>query len=1013
VAFRQRSCLLGVLLSIARALTGAPEPAGSPEFFESRVRPILANNCYGCHTNSKLGGLRLDSREAMLTGGSSGAALIPGDPEKSLLIKAVVQTGDLKMPKGGKLKQGEIDDLTAWVKAGAIWPAEKPAVTSSKSSEYTIAPEQRAFWSYQPLHATPPPEVRNAKWAKSPIDHFILARLEKDAMKPVAAADKRTLIRRATLDLVGLLPTPKEIEDFEKDQSADAFAKVVDRLLESPHYGERWGRVWLDVARYGEDDYRSLDPMRRGYNPYPNAYLYRDWVIQAFNNDLPFDQFVKAQLAADSMDEKIRYRMLPALGFLGQGLWFYDNGAVEVTRADERHDRVDVVSRGFLGLTAGCARCHDHKYDPIPQKDYYSLAGVFASSVYNEYPQAPKSVTAEYDAQEKKIKDKEKLLNEITQEESAHLAETLALQIAKYMQAGWRVTGEPKDPLAKVVEEEKLDYELLDRFVKFLAKPPRFYPYLEAWQAMIKKGGTKEQAKKLAEGFQSLVTEVMFDKRAMKEENEIIVAKSLPGTKKKERAMKPSDFVTNDDFCPGCGLELKTLPVDRMNLWTDIFQRDLNGEDPMQNFRNMTPGLLAFRGWGMERQLSPERHAYLEALRNDIEAAKKALPPKYPFIHGVRDADQMVDLPVSLRGSPYNLGETQKRHFLSILADGKPEAFQHGSGRLELAESIVRQPIAMRVYVNRIWKAHFGTGIVDTPSNFGFAGERPTNPALLEYLAQFFVDHNHSTKKLHREIMLSAVYQLSAADNADNFAKDSGNRLYWRANRHRMDAEQIRDSLLLAAGNLESKMFGPSADLEPSYSRRTIYGKVSRYHLDEYLQLFDFPSPMISAEKRFATNVPLQRLFFMNSDFVQQEGELLARRVADEPDTPARIQKAYALLYGRPATPEEVKTGVEYLRTEPMKAYEESKAKDKEKKDRPKVEGAEKEAPAEMKVETKDEPATEAAGGAMPMGEGMMAGMGGRRGAAPAAPKKPMLPVTVWGRYAKILMSSPEFTFIN
>ena len=991
---------------MASSLAAAPEPPSSPGFFESRIRPLLANNCYGCHANSKLGSLRLDSREAMLAGGSSGAALIPGDPEMSLLIKAVVQGGDLKMPKGGKLKQAEIDDLIAWVKAGANWPAEKPAVTSNKSGEYTITPEQRAFWSYQPLHATPPPEVRNTKWAKSPIDRFILARLEKDGMKPVAAAGKRTLIRRATLDLVGLPPTPKEIEDFEKDQSPDAFARVVDRLLDSPNYGERWGRVWLDVARYGEDDYRSLDPMRRGYNPYPNAYLYRDWVIQAFNHDLPFDQFVKAQLAADSMDEKIRYRMLPALGFLGQGLWFYDNGAVEVTRADERHDRIDVVSRGFLGLTAGCARCHDHKYDPIPQKDYYSLAGVFASSTYHEYPQAPKSVTAEYDAQEKKIKDKEKLLNEITQEESAHLAETLALQIAKYMQAAWRITGEPKDALPKVVEEEKLDYELLDRFVKFLAKPPRFYPYLEAWQAMIKKGGSKEQAKKLAEEFQSLVTEVMFDKRAMKEENEIIVAKSLPGTKKKERAMKPSDFVTNDDFCPGCGLELKTLPVDRMNLWTDIFQRDLNGEDPMQNFRNMTPGLLAFRGWGLERQLSPERHAYLEALRNDIEAARKALPPKYPFIHGVRDADQLVDLPVSLRGSPYNLGETQKRHFLSILTDGKPEAFQHGSGRMELAEAIVRQPIAMRVYVNRIWKAHFGTGILDTPSNFGFAGERPTNPALLEYLAQFFVDHNFSTKKLHREIMLSAVYQLSADDNTANFAKDSGNRLYWRANRHRMDAEQIRDSLLLAAGNLESKMYGPSADLEPSYTRRTIYGKVSRYHLDEYLQLFDFPSPMISAEKRFATNVPLQRLFFMNSDFVQQEGELLARRVAAEPDTPARIQKAYALLYGRPATPEEVRAGAEYLRSEPMKAYEENKAKEKEKKDRPKKE----EAPAEVKDEATT---TGAAGGAMPMGEGMMAGMGGRRGAAPAEPKKPMLPVTVWGRYAKILMSSPEFTFIN
>ncbi len=215
--------------------------------------------------------------------------------------------------------------------------------------------------------------------------------------------------------------------------------------------------------------------MRRGYNPYPNAYLYRDWVIQAFNNDMPFDQFVKAQLAADLLDEKIRHKMLPALGFLGQGPWFYDNGSVEVTRADERHDRVDVVTRGFLGLTVACARCHDHKYDPIPQKDYYSLAGVFANTVYHEYPQVPKAIAAEYDAQEKKIKAKEKLVAEITQNESAALADALTLQISKYMVAAWHVTGEPKDPIYKVVEEEKLDYELLDRFVRFLAKPPKFY----------------------------------------------------------------------------------------------------------------------------------------------------------------------------------------------------------------------------------------------------------------------------------------------------------------------------------------------------------------------------------------------------------------------------------------------------------------------------------------------------------------------------------------------------------
>ena len=236
-----------------------------------------------------------------------------------------------------------------------------------------IAPERRKFWRLQPIQDVQPPAVKDTKWAKSTIDKLVLAQLEKEGLKPVHPANRHDLLRRATLDLTGLPPTPEEIAAFEKDTSPDAFAKVVDRLLASPHYGERWGRVWLDVARFGEDDYRSLNPNPRGYHPYPNAYVYRDWVIQAFNDDMPYDQFVKAQLAGDLLDEKTRYKTLPATGFLGLGPWYYDNGAVEVTRADERHDRVDVVTRGFLGLTVACARCHDHKYDPIPQTDYYSL----------------------------------------------------------------------------------------------------------------------------------------------------------------------------------------------------------------------------------------------------------------------------------------------------------------------------------------------------------------------------------------------------------------------------------------------------------------------------------------------------------------------------------------------------------------------------------------------------------------------------------------------------------------
>ena len=979
------------------------------DFFETRVRPILATECFSCHSDSQLGGLRLDSREAMLKGGKSGPAIVPGDADKSLLMSAVRQTGTLKMPKGGKLTPDQIEAIAQWIRTGAVWPAAGRTPVAAKG-ELIIDPARRAFWSFQPFHPTPAPSVKNIRWPKAEIDRFILSRLEKEGLAPVGPADRRTLLRRATLDLTGIPPTAEEIEAFENDKAPDAFAKVVDRLLASPQYGERWGRLWLDVARYGEDDYRSLDPMGRGFAPYPHAYLYRDWVVRAFNDDLPYDQFVRAQLAGDQMDERSRVRTLPALGFLGQGPWFYDNGAVEVTRADERHDRIDVVSRGFLGLTVGCARCHDHKYDPIPTKDYYAMAGIFASTTYKEYPQAPQSIVEKYTDLEKKLKNKEKLLGESLQTEGKQLSEGLTLQASKYMQAVWRVGGEPKEDINDVIEKSKLDYELMQRWIRFLARPPRYYPYLKDWQAMMQKGGTAPEAKKLADEFQTLLQDVLFERKDLKEQNDIIIAKSLSGTKPKEPLFKPNEFVTNDDFCPSCSVETKAMPLERTNLWVDVYVRDL--DDPMlpgviQKFK---PGLLAFRGWGLERQLSAERRAYLTALREDIESFRKSMPAQYPYVHGVADNEKAVDLPVSLRGNPNNLGEVIPRGFLSVLSQDSRLCFTKGSGRLELADAILRQPLAMRVIVNRVWKWHFGSGILDTPSNFGFNGERPVHPELLEYLADFFVRNGMSIKKLHREIMLSSVYQLGNESIKANYDKDSANRLYWRANRRRMDVEQIRDSLLAASGALDKKMGGPSEALTPQSTRRTLYGKVSRYKLDDFLQLFDFPSPNISAEQRYATNVPLQRLFFMNSDFVQQQAELLVRRIEAEPTVEARIQKAYRLVFGRAATAEEIRLGLDYLRNEPLKEYEERKKAEQEK---------EKKQAEKKEMTDKPEEVPNAAPNVMPDmpdattmdPNGMMAG------AVPSAgkgdEKKPLLPVTHWGRYVKILLSSTEFIFIN
>jgi mono/diheme cytochrome c family protein len=1057
-----RVCLLLMPLTAGFLCAQSPE-AASPNFFETKIRPLLASNCYGCHTDSQLGGLRLDSLEAMLKGGSHGPAITPGDPEKSLLIKAVRQTDPgLKMPLGGKLTDAEVADLAAWVKAGALWPKTPPATIANAAtagSAYVITPERRKFWSFLPLSTPATPSVRDPKWAKTTIDKFILANLEKQGLKPVPPATKHDLIRRATLDLTGLPPTPEEVAAFEKDNSPDAFAKVVDRLLASPHYGERWGRVWLDVARYGEDDYRSLNPNPKGYRPYPNAYAYRDWVIQAFNDDMPYDQFVKAQLAGDLMPGNVRYKMLPATGFLGLGPWYYDNGSNAVTRADERHDRVDAVTRGFLGLTVACARCHNHKYDPIPQTDYYALAGVFFNTIYEEYPLAPKKVVDAYTRLEDDLDMKQKILQEEQQNLSTELSRSLALQISNYLQGVYEVAGKPKREMAQVVEQRKLDYELLDRWIKYMAKPTDKYHNKDAWQAMIKKGGTAEEAKKLAGKFQEEAIEAMLQKNDIDAQNKVIADKDIDGTKPKKRTDKPSNFVSDKDFNPGSWLRLLSLPDEQNNFYTEIFLRELkDAEDPnammAAGARQGNPGVLVFRGWGLQTRLGPEDQARLKTMQDDVNAARKKLDPHYPFIHGVKDSDKPVDIQLAIRGNPENLGPDVPRHFLSVFSGGSPKPFTKGSGRMELAEDIVAQPIAMRVIVNRIWKAHFDTGIVDTPSNFGQVGERPTNPELLEYLASTFVKDGMSIKKLTREIMLSSVYQLSTQNDEADFAKDSGNRLYWRFNRRRMDAEEIRDSVLDVAGNLDDAMGGPSEDLTPANHLRTVYGKVSRYHLDTYLQTFDFPPPNISAEKRFTTTVPLQRLFLMNSDFMQIEAEDLAKRVAAEPDNRARIRKIYQLVYARDPSEEEIKLGLDYLHTEPLKEYEENKNKPAEQRGNGRgghrgEEGAKPDGAVISKLEPSAAPIVEVAdagsgaaaelpvapdaavGGAAGvgaaaednagddnagMGMGMFAGvpgMGGRRGNGPPPAPPVRYEPTAWGRYAKILLRSSEFLFIN
>src|SRR5579863_2546476 len=842
-----------------------------------RIRPLLVKNCYTCHTTAKLGGLQLTSRESILKGGNSGPAILPGKPEESLLIQAVSQTHErLKMPPQGKLKDEEIEDLKSWVREGAVWPETKAIATPAEKG-YIITPEQRAFWSFQPVRKPAVPPVKEKGWVRSPIDSFILAGLERENLKPAHPADKRVLIRRATFDLIGLPPTPEEMDAFLRDNSPDAFRKVVDRLLASPHYGERWGRYWLDVARYSDDRLNSTND-----DPYPNAFRYRDWVIQAFNEDMPYDLFVKAQIAGDLLGDKGKDKLVAGLGFYGMSPEFQD-------------DRVDATTRGFLGLTVACAQCHDHKFDPIPTKDYYSLLGVFESTTRNEYPLAPADVVEKFDKQKKKVSDQEASIQTFLDAQGTQLAEIFAASAARYLMAASKILGPDKEDVFTAARAHHLEPETLERLVEYLRVPGKEHSFLDSWDALLKKGAAEGDLQKPAREFQELLLSVNKEKKSIDEQNLIRLGGSM------DREVLSS-------------ANLVSLPRDRYILWRDFFSDQRIGAP-----YKMDSGVFRYNQRKIERFLAGEWKAHLENMRADLESMKAAMPPQYPFLHAIKDSDKPHNIRIHIRGSADNLGDEAPRRFLSILSAGEPPPFQKGSGRLELAEAIAssKNPLTARVMVNRIWQQHFGAGIVRTPSNFGQMGERPTHPELLDYLAARFVESNWSVKAMHREIMLSATYALSTERMDKNAAVDPDNRLLWRANRRRLDIEALRDGLLYASGKLDLKPGGePMRLTEEKNYRRTVYGFVSRRRLDGTLSLFDFPNPNNTSEARLTTNTPLQRLFFLNSTFVLRQADGLAERLAKDAgeDPRARIRRAYQLLYNRDPSPTELALGAEFVR---------------------------------------------------------------------------------------------------
>jgi len=892
------------------------------DFFENRVRPILANNCYDCHTDSPSSNFRLDNKADFEKGGKRGAPVVPGDPDKSLMIQAVRQAGALKMPKGGHLHDDEIATLEQWVKMGAKWPDAPPssAIASATAKTGNITEKQRSFWSFQPLKAMTPPvlDAKNAHWARTPIDRFILSGLHSAGLQPAPEADRRTLIRRATFDLTGLPPTNEEVTAFLNDKSGNAWEKVVDRLLASPRYGERWGRHWLDVARYAEDDVRGLDPKGRGYMPFQGAYRYRDWVIRAFNNDVPYDKFVMMQLAGDKLSYKTqaeREENLTATTYLGAGPWVWDQAEPIQGRADERNERVDAVTRGLLGLTVACARCHNHKYDPIAQRDYYKIVGVFASSTYEEYPVVSPAAAAAWDKKDLEVAKLRADLRDYTTNLSKQLADALSIQTSDYMVGAWNVLGKPKKMVDEVAAKKKLDPEVLQRWVDYLPKD-HAYPYLNDWKSMIAlPDATEDQAQVLADAFQKVVVRVRVKAAEIEEQNDITRAKNdVP--KHRLRDAKPSEFDTFDQFCPGCELELKALPTDEAKLYQELFVTQSGDQD-----KKFVPGVMLFTGWSLTRRLGPQWQAYIEAEQKKIDDLGKELKDTpYPYVNGMADKAKAVDVKLNIRGNPHSMGDVVPRAFLTVLSPPDAKPYSQGSGRLEFARDIANHPIATRVIVNRVWKWHFGTGIVNTPDNFGVMGDKPSNPELLEHLSSEFVAHGRSIKWLQREIMLSAVYKTEVTESAEAHEKDAGNRLYSHFNRLRLDAEELRDGMLFAAGDLDLKnTSGPSEDFSEGNLQRTIFCKISRFRLNNYLMVFDFPNPSFTSEQRFSSNVPLQQLYFMNNLFVYKQAGVLAERLEKEPTQEAKITRIYEYLFQRRPTADEVQLGIKFLNTTPEK----------------------------------------------------------------------------------------------
>ncbi len=886
------SRLLGVMLGGA-AWSGAVAVEGldpaKVEFFEKKVRPVLVERCYECHSvasGKSKGGLLMDSREALLRGGDSGPGLKPGQPSDSLIITAVRYVNqDMQMPPKGALPKAEVEILEQWVAMGAPDPRDEAAVAGAAGGKGGVdkAAEMAArskHWSFQPVRNPAVPPLREG--GRNAVDAFIQAKLAEKGLKLSPEADRRTLLRRVSYDLTGLPPTREEIAAFVEDTRPDAYERMVERLLNSPRYGEKWGRHWLDVARYADSN--GLDENVA----FGSAWRYRDYVVRAFNEDKPFDQFLMEQVAGDLMPSATlaqRHERMTATAFLNLGAKVLAEPDKEKLVMDIVDEQIDTLGKAFLGMTLGCARCHEHKFDPILQEDYYALAAIFKStqslgkertgaiSYWNEQPLAG--------------------LEEFAK---VHAEETRLTAVKKKLSAA---EGAARNAVVAEAEKRALDYLVA------ALELPEHATLTEAAQVAGSRG---------LHGAILLNTQVYLKTHA----EEPFFA---PWHQAQGRGAGAAEAV-RAHYGPLLAQAAKAVPKGQ-----EAKEAPMVAEARKQ-VANRT-GFLALPPVP-DKPFPPPVLEEIVALRDEADAVEKALPD-LPTVMAVADsATVLEELKLHIRGNHMALGDPVKRGVPGVMQVAMrkeaPKFDTRQSGRLELARWLVdaRHPLTARVTANRIWTWHFGQGIVATPDNFGLLGAVPSHPELLDWLAHTLVSEGWSVKEMHRLILNSATYRQQSAARGPE--ADLENRLLSVFPVRRLEAEEIRDTVLQAAGQLDLTLGGKTVPLRnrqfvfnhtsrdaTTYgsTRRALYLPVIRNNLYELFQQFDYPDPSMPTGLRNSSVVAPQALLMLNSPLFTEAAGTLAEKVEA---SPAGLEALYETLFARQPSAAELDRCRDFLR---------------------------------------------------------------------------------------------------